>query len=35
VDPVGQRVEGSLRQIRQPDEHSLLGDRLAFEMANK
>src|SRR5580704_16947120 len=35
MDPIGERVERGLRQIRQPDQHSLLGDRLAFEMANK
>jgi hypothetical protein len=35
MDRVGERVERGLRQIRQPDEHSFLGDHLAFEMANK
>ncbi len=35
MDRVHERVERGLRQIRQPDQYSLLGDRLALQMANE
>jgi hypothetical protein len=35
MDPIGERVERGLRQLRKPDQHTLLGDRLALEVANE